>query len=1125
MKKKLFIVSLVLSMCFSMLSIVNVQAKETIREDHYVNPIYKDVKSSVVHHDIQTYSLEDVEYTSDQEKLVKIFREKLINRESNIVLYYHCDEEITQEFFSNLVHQLFQKAIKHTGNGKEGDYLKWHCQGWTVKATISGNSNEGYDLNILYDVSYLSSLEQEEKVDEEVSNLLKSLDLSNKTDYQKVKAIYDYICSNVTYDHDNLNDESYSLKYTAYAALINKTAVCQGYASLFYRLALDAGVDTRVISGEAGGPHAWNIVKLNGKYYNLDSTWDAGRSTYAYFLKNTNDFDDHVRDNDYQSNDFIEEYPMWDKSYTEAENQYLDYEYEINDKNQVIITKYTGSDENVVTPTIIDNKPVVGIGHYTFISNQNLKTITVSEGIEFLEGILVGSCPNLKQINLPSTLNMGNYEGNVFSGCNGLVDYCPQLEEITVAPNNPYLCVDDEILYTKNKSVVISSATKHNFGDLILPNTVTYINDEAFAYNDTLTSIQIPDGVTYIGYWAFDNCNYLEKTNIPRSIELIGQYAFHQTSLKSLFIPKEVGGVGICGDRFTNYWQSEPIQKITVEEGNTYYKIVDGALIHDNCLLMYEGGNKQKSYIMPNYITKIASYAFNRAENLEKITLSNKLEEISYSSFMDCINLEQVYIPEGIKRIEDSSFWGCENLKKVYFPKSLIEIEDYVFANVHSITDIYYAGSKEQWEQLPKGNTFSEITPTYHYDYDECSEFGHNYDQPIYTWSSDNQTVTAKRICLNNGLHIEEETVTAQKIVKDPTCTENGIITYIANFKNNAFKSQTKIVDDKKATGHKVVVDQGKKATCTEDGLTEGKHCSVCKEVIKKQEVIPSTGHKEVLDSAKEATCTNTGLTEGIHCSICNKIIKKQEIIPALGHDFKDGVCTRCHNQLKGQWKQSGNKWWYQYEDGTYPKNEFIAIDNKLYRFDQYGYMKTGWFKVNGTDYYASTSGEIKAQWVGSGNNWYYVDADGKMVTGFQTIAEAKYYFANSGLMQTGWFKIDNADYYAASSGVITAQWVGSGNTWYYVDADGKMVTGYQTIAGAKYYFAESGLMQTGWFKINGEDYYAASSGAISAQWVKSGNNWYYVDANGKMVTGDYAINGEVNRFDANGVWHGVWLG
>ena len=57
-------------------------------------------------------------------------------------------------------------------------------------------------------------------------------------------------------------------------------------------------------------------------------------------------------------------------------------------------------------------------------------------------------------------------------------------------------------------------------------------------------------------------------------------------------------------------------------------------------------------------------------------------------------------------------------------------------------------------------------------------------------------------------------------------------------------KSQTKIVDGKKATGHKVVVDQAKEATCTEDGLTEGKHCSVCKEVIKKQEVIQQQGIK-----------------------------------------------------------------------------------------------------------------------------------------------------------------------------------------------------------------------------------------------------------------------------------------
>ena len=221
---------------------------------------------------------------------------------------------------------------------------------------------------------------------------------------------------------------------------------------------------------------------------------------------------------------------------------------------------------------------------------------------------------------------------------------------------------------------------------------------------------------------------------------------------------------------------------------------------------------------------------------------------------------------------------------------------------------------------------------------------------------------------------------------------------------------------------------------------------------------------------------------------------------------------------INAQWVGSGNNWYYVDADGKMVTG-FQTIAGAKYYFASSGLMQTGWFKIDNTDYYAASSGAIKAQWVGSGNNWYYVDADGKMVTGFQTIAGAKYYFASSGLMQKGWFKINGADYYATSSGAIEAQWVGSGNTWYYVDADGKMVTGYQTVAGAKYYFAESGLMQTGWFKINGEDYYAASSGVISAQWVKSGNNWYYVDANGKMVTGDYKINGVVNRFDINGVW------
>ena len=78
-----------------------------------------------------------------------------------------------------------------------------------------------------------------------LSTVMDFLNLNTKTEYGKIKAIYDYICQHVTYDFANLNNDSYDLKYTSYAALVNGTAVCQGYSALFYRMALEAGLDAR----------------------------------------------------------------------------------------------------------------------------------------------------------------------------------------------------------------------------------------------------------------------------------------------------------------------------------------------------------------------------------------------------------------------------------------------------------------------------------------------------------------------------------------------------------------------------------------------------------------------------------------------------------------------------------------------------------------------------------------------------------------------------------------------------------------------------------------------------------------------------------------------------------------
>ena len=135
--------------------------------------------------------------------------------------------------------------------------------------------------------------------------------------------------------------------------------------------------------------------------------------------------------------------------------------------------------------------------------------------------------------------------------------------------------------------------------------------------------------------------------------------------------------------------------------------------------------------------------------------------------------------------------------------------------------------------------------------------------------------------------HTSAEAVRENEVAA--TCTEAGSYDEVVycSVCGEEISRETKNVE---AAGHTEEIVEGKAATCTEAGLTEGKKCSVCGETLVAQEEIPALGHTEVTDEAVEASCGSSGKTEGSHCSECGEIIVAQEIVPATGRHAYESV-------------------------------------------------------------------------------------------------------------------------------------------------------------------------------------------------------------------------------------------
>ena len=212
-------------------------------------------------------------------------------------------------------------------------------------------------------------------------------------------------------------------------------------------------------------------------------------------------------------------------------------------------------------------------------------------------------------------------------------------------------------------------------------------------------------------------------------------------------------------------------------------------------------------------VTSISDYAFRDCNEMTSVAIADSVTEIGTGAFVSCSKLSKAAVPNSVRSIGNSAFDGCT-----------------------SLSSISYNGNEYDLSNIEPAFVENGVSVGSHV-------FEHSYSEPVYTWSEDNSTCTATKTC-SECHDIVTETADISTKTTDSTCTDEGLNTYTATFKNSGFKTQTK-TSKISAKGHKSVsANNAVAATCTTDGKESDTVCSVCGVTLATGKTIAKTGHK-----------------------------------------------------------------------------------------------------------------------------------------------------------------------------------------------------------------------------------------------------------------------------------------
>ena len=757
-------------------------------------------------------------------------------------------------------------------------------------------------------------------------------------DFEKALYVHDYIILNCEYDLDLLNlikaegtldGEVYSERYTEYSVLVNGTGICGSYA-LAYRAVMNAcGVECLYLSSKAMF-HAWNMIKLDGKWYHVDCCWDDptpdryGEAWRIYFLRT----DDEIMElnhyswtpNEYKATS--SKYSAMPR-YADTVQKYENGSWYFLESGSLYKTDSCGKNKSLVSPVtattfdVEDGEIYYSCGRgiydlneksgastlsyylpdnvsgtsreYTYLRNLYVDgdSVTTYRGIykeneyEYIKNTqknILGTAGELK-LNYP-TLTLGYLEVKQLECTLTQGD-----DTCTVTPN---WIIDSKTVAAFEKSGKITGKVNGTM------NITAYIGDKSTTCNVTVSyDIDTTDKIQYLDYEikngevTITDCDksITGELIIPSEIEgypvvSIGSWAFGGcTGLTSITIPDSVTSID-----YSAFYGCTGLTSITIPDSVTSidYSAFGGctgltSITVDENNAVYDSRNNCNA-IIETATNKLISGCKNTVI-LDSVT---SIEDFAFSG---CTGLTSITIPDSVTSIGWRTFEGCTNLTSITIPNSLTSIEDGAFSGCTGLTSLTIPDSVTSVDYcafsgctgLTSITIPDSVTMINWYAFDGCNGLTDVY----YTGSEEQwnkiKIYKPNEPILNATIHYNyvphEHSYTAE-LTKAATCTEDGIMTYTCSCGD----SYTETV---KAMGHSYKLVSSSPSTCFKPSVSKYK-CENCGNEI--TVTGKETGKHKYVITIHGATCTDVGYTEGT-CSECHDSVMYDFVSP-LGHDL-----------------------------------------------------------------------------------------------------------------------------------------------------------------------------------------------------------------------------------------------